>query len=99
MRRQGTDLARVNPQQMLEQPAAAFSNRGDALDRVLHKGIVIDAWIRASPGGIDLLTHSARMLVASMETHLRYADLFPEVPVASFQGVQRGRLGLPIRDP
>lgn len=38
----------------------------DVLDRVLDKGIVIDAWVRVSPGGIDLLTGEARMVVASV---------------------------------
>jgi gas vesicle structural protein len=42
------------------------------LDRVLDKGIVIDAWVRLSLVGIDLLTIEARVVVASIETYLNY---------------------------
>ena len=37
----------------------------DVLDRVLDKGIVIDAWVRVSLVGIDLVTVEARIVVAS----------------------------------
>ena len=46
----------------------------DVLDRVLDKGIVIDAWVRISLVGIDLITVEARVVVASIDTYLRYAD-------------------------
>lgn len=46
----------------------------DVLDRVLDKGIVIDAWVRVSLVGIDLLTVEARVVVASIETYLRFSD-------------------------
>ena len=42
----------------------------DVLDRVLDKGIVIDAWMRVSLVGIELLTVEARVVVASIETYL-----------------------------
>jgi hypothetical protein len=44
------------------------------LDRVLDKGIVIDAWVRISLVGIDLITVEARVVVASIDTYLKYAD-------------------------
>lgn len=47
----------------------------DVLDRVLDKGIVIDAWIRFQLVGLDLLTIDARVVVASIETYLNYASL------------------------
>ena len=47
----------------------------DVLDRVLDKGIVIDGWARMSVVGIDLLTVDAHVVVASIETYLRYADV------------------------
>lgn len=47
----------------------------DILDRVLDKGIVIDAWLRLSLVGVDLITVEARVVVASIETHLKYAEL------------------------
>ena len=46
----------------------------DVLDRVLDKGIVIDAWVRISLVGIDLITVEARVVVASIDTYLKYAD-------------------------
>jgi gas vesicle structural protein len=46
----------------------------DVLDRILDKGIVIDAWVRISLVGIDLITVEARVVVASIDTYLKYAD-------------------------
>jgi gas vesicle structural protein len=46
----------------------------DVLDRVLDKGIVIDAWVRVSLVGIDLITDEARVVIASIDTYLRYAE-------------------------
>ncbi len=46
----------------------------DVLDRVLDKCIVIDAWVRVSLVGIDLITVEARVVVASIDTYLKYAD-------------------------
>ena len=46
----------------------------DVLDRVLDKGIIIDAWVRISLVGIDLITVQARVVVASIETYLKYSD-------------------------
>jgi len=51
----------------------------DVFDRVLDKGIVIDAWVRMSLVGIDLLTVEARVVVASFATHLSYANAFAEL--------------------
>jgi gas vesicle structural protein len=46
----------------------------DVLDRVLDKGIVMDAWVTLSVIGISLVTIDARIVVASVETYLREAD-------------------------
>jgi hypothetical protein len=46
----------------------------ELLDVILDKGIVIDAWARVSLLGIELLTIEARVVVASVETYLRYAE-------------------------
>lgn len=46
----------------------------DILDRVLDKGIVIDASISFYLMGIDLITVHARVVVASIETYLKYAN-------------------------
>ena len=46
----------------------------DVLDRVLDKGIVIDAWVRVSLVGIDLVTVEARVVVASIDTYLKHSE-------------------------
>ena len=46
----------------------------DVLDRVLDKGIVIGMWGRISLVGIELVGVDVRVVVASIDTYLRYAD-------------------------
>src|SRR5687767_15644252 len=55
----------------------------DVLDRVLDKGIVIDAWVRISLVGIDLITVEARVVVASIDTYLKYAEAVGQVSTVS----------------
>ena len=51
----------------------------DVLDRVLDKGIVCDYWARVSVMGIDMMTTiEARVIVASIETYVNYADAIRE---------------------
>ena len=45
----------------------------DLLDRILDKGIVIDAWVRIFQAGIDLITVEARVSVASIDTYRKHA--------------------------
>jgi hypothetical protein len=52
----------------------------DVLDRVLDKGIVIDAYVRVSLVGIDLVTVEARVVVASIETYLKYSEAVGLMP-------------------
>lgn len=55
----------------------------DVLDRVLDKGIVIDAWVRVSLVGIDLLTVEARVVVASIDTYIKFSEAVGQIaPVA-----------------
>jgi hypothetical protein len=54
----------------------------DVLDRVLDKGIVIDAWVRVSLVGIDLITLEARV-VASIDTYLKYSESMAQVAPVS----------------
>jgi hypothetical protein len=54
--------------------APAGSSLVDVLDRVLDKGIVIDAYVRVTLVGIDLIGVEARIVVASVETYLKYSD-------------------------
>src|SRR5579864_6141566 len=63
--------------------AAGGTSLIDVLDRVLDKGIVIDAWVRVSLVGIDLITVEARVVVASIDTYLKYSEAVGMVaPVA-----------------
>jgi hypothetical protein len=46
----------------------------DMIDRILDKGLIIDAYVSVSIVGIELLVIRARLVVASLETYLRYAS-------------------------
>jgi hypothetical protein len=50
------------------------SSLADVLDVVLDKGIVIDAYVRVAVVGIELLTIDARIVIASVDTYLRFAE-------------------------
>jgi hypothetical protein len=54
--------------------APGGTNLVEVLDRVLDKGIVIDAWIRLSLVGIDLVTVEARVVVASIATYMERGE-------------------------
>jgi gas vesicle structural protein len=60
----------------------------DVLDRVLDKGIVIDAWVRVSLVGIDLLTVEARIVVASIDTYIKYSEAVSQVPTVSRPAIE-----------
>ena len=55
----------------------------ELLNVILDKGIVIDAWARVSVVGIEILTIEARVVVASVETYLRYAEAIGLTALAS----------------
>ena len=52
----------------------------DVLDRILDKGVVIDAWTRVSLVGLELLTLETRVVVASVETYLSNAEALAKQP-------------------
>ena len=56
----------------LERPAP--SGLADVVEVILDKGIVIDAYVRVSLVGIELLTIDARVVIASVDTYLRFAE-------------------------
>ncbi len=56
----------------LSRPAP--SGLADVIEIILDKGIVIDAYVRVSLLGIELLTVDARVVVASVDTYLRFAE-------------------------
>src|SRR3954454_3063787 len=50
------------------------SGLADVIDTILDKGLVIDAYVRVSLVGIELLTIDARIVIASVDTYLRFAE-------------------------
>jgi hypothetical protein len=59
------------------------SSLAEVVDRILDKGIVIDAWVKVSLVGIELLTVEARVVIASVETYLKYAEAIGLTAVAA----------------
>ncbi len=56
------------------QRAPSPSGLADVLDVILDKGLVIDAFVRVSVIGIELITIDARIVIASVDTYLRFAE-------------------------
>jgi hypothetical protein len=54
--------------------AMASTSLIEVIDRILDKGVVIDAWARVSLVGIEILAIEARVVIASVETFLKYAE-------------------------
>ena len=59
---------------MAVEKAIASSSLVEVIDRILDKGVVIDAWVRISLVGIELLAIEARVVVAGVDTWLKYAE-------------------------
>ncbi len=59
---------------MAVEKSMSSSSLVEVIDRILDKGVVIDAWVRVSLVGIELLAVEARVVVASVETYLKYAE-------------------------
>ena len=51
----------------------------EVLDRILDKGIVIDAFVRLSLVGIEFMTIEARVVISSVDTYLKYAERIHEI--------------------
>lgn len=68
---------------MAVERAPGGSSLIDVLDRILDKGIVVDAWVRISLVGIDLITVEARVVIASIDTYLKYAEAVGITPMVS----------------
>jgi hypothetical protein len=56
------------------QKSTDSSSLAEVVDRILDKGIVIDAWVKVSLVGIELLSIEARVVIASVDTYLKYAE-------------------------
>jgi gas vesicle structural protein len=64
----------------LERPKP--SGLADVIDVILDKGLVIDAYVRVSLVGIELLTIDARIVIASVDTYLRFAEAVNRLDLA-----------------
>ena len=56
------------------QRAPSPSGLADVIDLILDKGLVIDAYVRIAVIGIELITIDARIVIASIDTYLRFAE-------------------------
>jgi gas vesicle structural protein len=65
-------VERSSPSGYLERPRP--SGLADVIDIILDKGLVIDAYVRVSLIGIEILTIDARIVIASVDTYLRFAE-------------------------
>ena len=81
--------ANAAPSGYLERPKP--SGLADVIEIILDKGIVIDAYVRVSLIGIELITIDARIVIASVDTYLRFAEAVGRLNIADEDGSQ----GLP----
>jgi gas vesicle structural protein len=82
-------VAQASPSGYLERPRP--SGLADVIDIILDKGLVIDAYVRVSLIGIEILTIDARIVIASVDTYLRFAEAVNRLNLAESDGSQ----GLP----
>src|SRR3954447_9257350 len=68
------------------QRAPSPSGLAEVLDVILDKGLVIDAFVRVSVIGIELLTIDARIVIASVDTYLRFAEAFNRLDLTQTGG-------------
>jgi gas vesicle structural protein len=73
-------VARATPGGYLERPRP--SGLADVIDVILDKGLVIDAYVRVSLIGIEILTIDARIVIASVDTYLRFAEAVGRLDIA-----------------
>jgi len=59
---------------MAVQTSMASSGLAEVLDRILDKGLVLDAWVRVSLLVLEIHTIEARVVLAGVETYLKYAE-------------------------
>jgi gas vesicle structural protein len=75
-----TVTQRAPSNRYLERPAP--SSLADVIDTILDKGLVIDIYVRVSLVGIELLTVDARIVIASVDTYLRFAEAVGRLDIA-----------------
>src|SRR5947208_16863495 len=77
------------------QRAPSPSGLADVLNVILDKGLVIDAFVRVSVIGIELITIDARIVIASVDTYLRFAEAVNRLDLAQTEtaGIEELRDG------
>ena len=77
------------------QRAPSPSGLADVIDVILDKGLVIDAYVRVSVIGIEVLTIDARIVIASVDTYLRFAEAVNRLDLAQTErtGIEELRAG------
>src|SRR4051812_14482005 len=74
-------IAQGTPRGYLERPRP--SGLADVIDIILDKGLVVDAYVRVALVGIELLTIDARIVIASVDTYLRFAEAVNRLDIAN----------------
>lgn len=74
----------------LERPPSG--GLADVVELILDKGLVIDAYIRISVVGIELITIDARIVIASVDTYLRFAEATNRVDLYEHGGMDVSEL-------
>src|SRR5438309_4308734 len=82
-------VAPMQPQSMSQlQRQPGPSGLVDVLDVILDKGIVIDVYLRVALVGIELLTVDARIVIASVDTYLRFAEAVNRLDLTNVENQQ-----------
>src|SRR5215212_10876385 len=81
------------PRGSVQRTSGSGSSLADVLNIILDKGIVIDAWVRVNVVGIEILTIEARVVVAAVDTYLRYAEAIGLTALAAAPPSQQGSSG------
>src|SRR4051812_44974199 len=74
-------IAQGTPRGYLERPRP--SGLADVIEIILDKGLVVDAYVRVALVGIELLTIDARIVIASVDTYLRFAEAVNRLDIAN----------------
>jgi len=74
----------------LERPKP--SGLADVVEVILDKGLVIDAYVRVSLIGIELLTIDARIVIASVDTYLRFAEAVNRLDISKALAKNRSQI-------
>jgi len=70
----------TTPRGYIERPRP--SGLADVIEVILDKGLVIDAYVRVALIGIEILTIDARIVIASVDTYLRFAEAVNRLDIA-----------------